>query len=60
VAWNSGESPAVFGGSRPGIGSAGVALRIATAIGVAEFDVVRPFQSSTHRWTIGLALMPGW
>jgi len=60
VAWNSGESPAVFGGSRPGIGSAGVALRIATAIGVAEFDVVRPFQSSTRRWTIGLALMPGW
>jgi Tol biopolymer transport system component len=44
VAWDQGETPELFGGSRQAVSSAGVAFRI-NVLGfmIAEFDVVRPF-----------------
>jgi outer membrane protein assembly factor BamA len=60
VAWNRGERPALFGGSQPGISSAGAAFRFGLGFAVAEFDVVRPFQNATRGWTFGFNLIPGW
>jgi Tol biopolymer transport system component len=60
VAWNRGEKPALAGGSRPGISSVGMAVRIALGFAAAEFDVTRPFQRPEDGWTFGLNLIPGW
>jgi len=60
VAWNRGETPALLGGTRPGIGSAGIALRIGLGLAIAEVDVARAFQASTNGWRVGISLMPGW
>ena len=61
VAWYQGQKPRLFGGSRPGMASAGVAFRV-NMLGflVAEFDVVRPFQLPTRGWSFAFNLAPGW
>jgi len=60
VAWNSGEKPALFGGSRQGISSAGLALR-ANLFGyaVGQLDFSRPFQRPGSGWVIQFNLTPG-
>jgi hypothetical protein len=61
VAWNGGEKPSIFGGSREGVGSAGVALRMSLfGFAVGEFDIVRPFQRPGAGWSFAFNLMPGW
>ena len=60
VAWNRNERPALLGGSRPGIGSAGVAFRVNFGFAIAEFDAVKPFQRPETGWTFGFNLVPGW
>jgi hypothetical protein len=60
LAWNRGEAPALTGGSQRGVGSVGLATRIAFGFAVAEFDVVRPFQRQGVGWTFGFNLMPAW
>ena len=61
TAWNNGERPEVFGGSRGGVSSAGVALRVNIfGFAVGEFDVARPFQRPGRGWQFGFNLMPGW
>ncbi|HEY6508818.1 MAG TPA: hypothetical protein VIY56_12450, partial [Vicinamibacterales bacterium] len=61
TAWSEGQQPAILGGSRDGIASAGVGLRV-NFFGflVGEFDLSRPFQRSTRGWVFGFNLMPGW
>jgi outer membrane protein assembly factor BamA len=60
VAWNSGEKPGLFGGSRDGIASAGLALR-ANLFGyaVGQLDFSRPFQRPGSGWVIQFNLSPG-
>jgi hypothetical protein len=60
VAWNSGEKPGLFGGSRDGISSAGVALR-ANLFGyaVGQLDFARPFQRPGSGWVVQFNLSPG-
>lgn len=61
VAWNRGEKPTVLGGSRDGVASAGVALRVNLfGFAIGEFDVTRPFQRPGRGWTFGFNLAPGW
>ena len=60
VAWNSGQKPALFGGSREGISSAGLALR-ANLFGyaVGQLDFSRPFQRPGSGWVVQFNLSPG-
>ena len=60
VAWNSGQKPALFGGSRDGVSSAGLALR-ANLFGyaVGELDFSRPFQRPGNGWVVQFNLSPG-
>ncbi|HTD69615.1 MAG TPA: basic secretory protein-like protein [Gemmatimonadales bacterium] len=62
VAWTQapGDKPTFLGGNRPGVSSAGVALR-ANLFGYAigELDVVKPFQRPGKGWLIELNLIPG-
>ncbi|HEX7795415.1 MAG TPA: BamA/TamA family outer membrane protein [Vicinamibacterales bacterium] len=60
VAWNGGEKPAIFGGTRQQISSSGVAFRVGLGFAVAEFDAVKPFQRADTGWTFGFNLIPGW
>jgi hypothetical protein len=60
VAWNSDEKPSFLGGSRKGVSSAGVALRVnLLGFAVGEFDFVRPFQRPGKGWTFMFNLTPG-
>jgi outer membrane protein assembly factor BamA len=60
VAWNRGERPSIFGGSRDGVSSAGVALRVNLfGFAVGQFDFVRPFQRTTRGWLFQFNLLPG-
>ena len=60
VAWNRGQTPSLFGGSRDGVSSAGVALR-ANLFGYAigQLDFSRPFQRPGSGWVIQFNLSPG-
>ncbi len=60
VAWNSGEKPALLGGTRENVSSAGVTLR-ANVFGflIAEFDVSRPFQRPGQGWVFQFNFSPG-
>ncbi|HZY06986.1 MAG TPA: hypothetical protein VFE69_04540 [Ilumatobacteraceae bacterium] len=60
VAWNSGQKPALFGGSRNGVSSAGLALR-ANLFGyaVGQLDFSRPFQRPGSGWVVQFNLSPG-
>jgi outer membrane protein assembly factor BamA len=61
TAWNRGERPEIFGGSRGAVASAGVAFRVNIfGFAVGEFDVARPFQRPGQGWQFGFNLMPGW
>jgi len=61
TAWTGGQKPSFLGGSRDGVASAGVALRVSLfGFAVGEFDVSRAFQCPTKGWIFGFNLMPGW
>jgi Tol biopolymer transport system component len=60
VAWNRGESPEFFGGSRQAVSSAGASFRVnILGFAVAQFDFARPFQRPNQGWTFGFHLTPG-
>jgi len=60
VAWNQGESPTLFGGSRPGVASAGLAARINLfGFAVAQVDWVHPFDRPQRNWLWQFTLQPG-
>ena len=51
VAWNRSEKPSFLGGSRQGVGSAGVAFRVNLfGFAVGQFDIARPFQRPGQGW----------
>jgi hypothetical protein len=60
VAWSRGEKPELFGGSRQGVGSAGIAFRV-NVLGfmIAEFDFVRPFSRPEQGTMFLFHLTPG-
>jgi hypothetical protein len=60
VAWTARDKPTLVGGSRNGVSSAGVALRLGLGVAVAEFNVTRPFQRPDDSWVWGFNLFPGW
>jgi hypothetical protein len=60
VAWNQGQNPTFLGGSRPGISSAGVALRInLLGFAIGEVDWVHPFQRPGKGSYLEFSLTPG-
>jgi outer membrane protein assembly factor BamA len=61
VAWDRNDKPSIFGGSREGVGSAGVAFRVnLLGFAVGEFDIAHPFQRPGQRgWTFQFNLSPG-
>jgi outer membrane protein assembly factor BamA len=60
VAWNGGERPSFLGGSRDGVGSAGVTLRLNLfGYAVGAFDFVHPFQRPGRGWVFQFNLSPG-
>jgi hypothetical protein len=61
TAWSDDERPDFLGGSRDGVVSAGIALRVnLMGFAVGEFDFSRAFQRPTRGWIFGFNLMPGW
>jgi outer membrane protein assembly factor BamA len=60
IAWNTGESPSLVGGSRKAVSSAGVAFR-ANLFGfaVGQFDIARPFDRPGSGWVFQFNLAPG-
>ena len=60
VAWDAGEKPSLLGGSRKGVGSAGVALRVnLLGFAIGEFDFTHPFQRPGRGWVFQFNLSPG-
>ena len=60
VAWNRNEKPSFLGGSRQGVGSAGVTLRVNLfGFAVGSFDFARPFQRVGKGWVFQFNLSPG-
>jgi outer membrane protein assembly factor BamA len=60
VAWNSGDKPAILGGTRDGVSSAGVTLRVnLMGFAVGQFDFVRPLQRPGRGWVFQFNLTPG-
>jgi hypothetical protein len=60
VAWNSGEKPSIFGGTRDAVSSAGVTLRVnLMGFAVGQFDFVRPLQRPGRSWIFQFNLSPG-
>jgi hypothetical protein len=60
VAWTGHERPAILGGTRSAVKSAGVAFRVGFGGLVSEFDVTRPFDRQGTGWVFGFNLIPGW
>ena len=60
AAWSGHDRPRFLGGTRPGISSAGAALRIGFGLLVFELDLTHPFQRSDAGWNFGFNLLPGW
>jgi len=61
TAWNSPGRPSVLGGSREGVASTGLALRVnLLGFAVGEFDVTRAYQRPVHDWVFSFNLQPGW
>ena len=61
TAWSGNQRPRFLGGTREGVASAGVALRVSLfGFAVGEFDFARAFQRPTRGWIFGFNLMPGW
>ena len=60
VAWNRNEKPSILGGSREGVGSAGVAFRVnLLGFAIGQFDIARPFQRRARGWVFQFNLSPG-
>ena len=60
VAWNSGERPSMFGGTRDGVSSTGVTFRVNLAgFAVGQFDIVRSLQRPGQGWIFQFTLTPG-
>src|SRR4051812_42458958 len=60
VAWNRGERPSILGGSREGVGSAGIAFRVnLLGFAIGQFDLARPFQRNSGGWVFQFNLSPG-
>ena len=60
VAWSSNERPSILDGSRDGVSSAGVTLRVNLAgFAVGQFDFVRPLQRPGQGWILQFNLTPG-
>ena len=60
VAWNRGDKPSFFGGSRKPVSSAGVAFRVnALGFAIVELDAVRPFNRPGRGWVFQFNLSPG-
>jgi Tol biopolymer transport system component len=60
VAWNRGESPSFLGGTRQGVASAGVTLRVNLfGYAVGQFDFAHPFQRPGQGWLFQFNLSPG-
>src|SRR5262245_28072084 len=60
IAWNRDEKPSFLGGSRQGVGSAGVTLRVNLfGFAVGSFDFARPFQRVGKGWVFQFNLSPG-
>ncbi len=60
VAWDRNQGPAILGGSRRGVSSTGVTVRINLGgYAVGQFDVVRPLQRPQEGWTFQFNLTPG-
>jgi Tol biopolymer transport system component len=60
VAWNRNEKPSFLGGSRQGVGSAGMTLRVNLfGFAVGSFDFARPFQRAGKGWVFQFNLSPG-
>jgi WD40 repeat protein len=59
-AWNSGERPSIFGGTRDGVASTGVTLRVNLGgFAIGQFDFVRPLQRPGQGWSFQFNLTPG-
>jgi hypothetical protein len=60
VAWNRGERPSFAGGSRAGVGSAGIAFRV-NVFGylIGQFDFAHPFQRPGRGWIFQFNVSPG-
>jgi Tol biopolymer transport system component len=60
VAWNSNQSPSIFGGSRKAVTSAGIAFRVSLfGYAVGEFSFAHPFQRPSRNWLFQFSLSPG-
>jgi hypothetical protein len=61
TAWTTGEKPSWFGGSRGGVASAGVTLRVnLLGFAVGQFDFARPFQRPGRGWIFAFNFLQGW
>jgi Tol biopolymer transport system component len=61
TAWYANQRPSVLRGSRDGVSSAGVALRVnLLGFAVGEFDFIRPFQRPGRGWVFDFNFMPAW
>jgi outer membrane protein assembly factor BamA len=60
VAWSGGDKPSIFGGTRHGVGSAGIAFRVnLLGFAIGQFDIARPFQRPGRGWVFQFNLAPG-
>jgi hypothetical protein len=60
VAWNRHEKPSFLGGSREGVASAGVTLRVnLLGFAIGQFDFAHPFQRAGRGWVFQFNLSPG-
>ena len=60
VAWNRGEKPSFFGGSRDPVSSVGVTVRVNLGgVAIGQFDFARPLQRPDRGWTFAFNLAPG-
>ncbi len=60
VAWNRGERPALLGGDRPGVASAGLTFRTnVLGFAVVQIDLAYPFQRPGRGWVWAFSLTPG-
>jgi Tol biopolymer transport system component len=60
VAWNRGERPKWFGGSREGVTSAGFLVRVnVLGFAIAQIDYAKPFERSRRGWVWQFSLSPG-
>jgi outer membrane protein assembly factor BamA len=60
VAWNKGEKPTLFNGTRKPVSSGGISLRTSLmGFAIAQIDYARPFDRPGRGWIWGFSLTPG-